>query len=90
MGAKTATASMEDWHKSGWVITASHVPTVIEAPPPRSTAPGELRDLPNEDYGEFIEDSAIAKQASEEYEATGIDDTIPYSEYRARRLGTDT
>ena len=33
------------------------------------------------------EDLALAEQALQEYEAKGIEDTIPYSEYRAKRLG---
>jgi hypothetical protein len=33
------------------------------------------------------EDLALAEQALEEYEAEGIEGTVPYSEYRAKRLG---
>ena len=90
MGATTATASMKDWHKSGWVITASHVLAVVEAPPPPATAPGELREVADEDYYETIEDLAVAKEALEEYEASGVVETTPYSEYRAQRLGSDS
>ena len=39
---------------------------------------------------EFIEDLAIAEQMLEDYEAHGIERTTPYSEYRARRLGSNT
>lgn len=90
MGAPTATASMKDWHKSGWIITASHVLVVVEAPPPPPTAPGELREVSSKDYYEVIEDIVVAKEALEEYEASGVVGTAPYSEYRARRLGTES
>ena len=33
------------------------------------------------------EDLALAEQALEEYEAEGIEGTVPYGEYRAKRLG---
>ena len=37
---------------------------------------------------ELIEDLAAAQQALAEYEAAGVEGAIPYSEYRAKRLGT--
>ena len=90
MGALTVTASMKDWHNSGWVISASHILAVLETPPPPPTALGELMERPDEVYHELLEDLALAKQASEEYKAKGVDNTIPYSEYRTQRLGTDS
>ena len=33
------------------------------------------------------EDLALAEQALGEYEAKGMDGTVPYSEYRKKRLG---
>ena len=33
------------------------------------------------------EDLALAEQALEKYEAEGIEGTVPYSEYRTKRLG---
>ena len=90
MDVPTVTASMADWFTTDWTIKASYSLASIDTPPPPPTAPGELRENPDELYEESLEDLAIAKQASEEYEASGIDDTIPYNEYRARRLGTDS
>lgn len=90
MDTLTATASMRDWHRSGWVITASHVPAVVEAPPPPPTAPDELRQIAEGDYHEVTEDLAVARQALEDYDSSDIGDTTPYSEYRAQRLGTDS
>ena len=34
------------------------------------------------------EDLALAEQALGEYEAKGIEGTVPYDEYRKKRLGT--
>ena len=33
------------------------------------------------------EDLVLAEQALQEYEAKGLEDTVPYSEYRKKRLG---
>ena len=52
---------------------------------PRSGQP----DLGNpDDSDELMEDLAAAQQAMEEYEAKGIEGTIPYSQYRSQRIGT--
>ena len=91
MGTLTASASMRDWHKSGWVIKASHILAGVETPPPPPTPPGELREsLDDEAYREEIEDIAAAKRALEDYEASGLGGTSSYSEYRAQRLGTES
>ena len=37
-----------------------------------------------------MEDMALAQQAVEEYEAKGIEGTIPYSQYRSKWLGTES
>lgn len=91
MGTLTATASMRDWHKSGWVIKASHILAVVEAPPPPPTPPGELREsLDDETYREELEDMTAAGQALEDYDASGAGGTSSYSEYRARRLESES
>ena len=36
------------------------------------------------------EDLALAEQALQEYETEGIEDTVPYDEYRKRRLGAES
>ena len=46
---------------------------------------GELVDS-DQDEG-LKEDLAAAQEAMEEYEAKGIEGTIPYSQYRSKRLG---
>ena len=43
-----------------------------------------------DEYQESIEDLAVARQAVEEYEAKGIEDTIPYSRYRSKWLGLES
>ena len=44
----------------------------------------------SEAYLELIKDLAVAKQALEDYEAHGIEHTTLYSEYRAKRLWSNT
>lgn len=51
-------------------------PSAIDAPPP--TASEDSQDS---------EDLVIAEEAEEEYNLRGIEGTIPYTEYRDRRLG---
>ena len=38
---------------------------------------------------ELREDQETAEKALKRYEAAGIEGTIPYSEYRAKRLGSE-
>ena len=45
-----------------------------------------LQRLEMDEYLELIEDVAAARQAVEEYEASGIDGSIAYGEYRERRF----
>ena len=65
--------------------------------PTLSRATGEpLRDceapqmVDADEYQESIEDLAVARQAVEEYEAKGIEGTIPYSQYRSKWLGPES
>ena len=51
----------------------------------REWGEGELVD--SDQYEELKEDLAAAQEAMEEYEAKGIKGTIPYSQYRSKRLG---
>ncbi len=39
---------------------------------------------------ELLEDLAIAKEADEEYDRQGLEGTIPYTEYRTKRLGSES
>ena len=41
-------------------------------------------------YLDLIDDLALAEQVLEDYEAHGIERTTPYTEYRAKRLGSNT
>ena len=43
-----------------------------------------------DEYQESIEDLAVARQAVEEYEAKGIEGTIPYGRYRSKWLGAES
>ncbi len=52
---------------------------------PRSGRPGFGSPA---DSDELMEDLAAAQQAVEEYEARGIEGTIPYTQYRSQRIGT--
>ena len=101
MSDQTSTTSMHDWMRSGWRIVPGDVLAESKALTP--PAPLATRDIFNErdtledrlqeqhdsmwDW-ELMEDLADAQQALEEYEAVGIEGTIPYSEYRAERLGS--
>ena len=48
---------------------------------------GEPEFLDSDEYEELAEDMALAQEAVEEYETKGIEGTIPYSQYRSKRLG---
>ena len=91
MIAQTATTSMKDWINSGWIITSLHYLAGLPPPPPAATGDlsGGLKLTGfDTDWEEFIDDLTAAQLAAEQYEAKGIEHTIPYSEYRARRLRT--
>ena len=62
---------------------------------PRATAEplGEWEEpdrVESDEYQELKEDLAAAQEAMEEYEAKGIEDTIPYSQYRSKWLGPES
>ena len=44
----------------------------------------------SDEYQESKEDLVAAQQAVEEYEADGIEGTIPYSRYRSKWLGLES
>ena len=55
--------------------------------------PNSVRDWEEpagEDADEKTMDLAMAQQAVEEYEAKGIEGTIPYSQYRSKWLGPES
>ena len=54
--------------------------------PPKDMDREESESLSAE---ELREDHETAEKALERYEAAGIEGTIPYSEYRAKRLGSE-
>ena len=43
-----------------------------------------------EEYDEFLEDLAMAKEAEEEHYKQGLEGTISYTEYRTKRLGSES
>ena len=101
MSDRTSTTSMEDWMRSGWMIFPSNVLAESEAlTPPAPLATKNISheqdtlenvlQVQHDSIGdwEFLEDLDEAQNALEEYEAVGIEGTIPYSEYRAKRLGS--
>ena len=47
-------------------------------------------EVDSEAYLELVDDLAIAEQVLEDYEAHGIERTTLYTEYRAKRLGSNT
>ena len=53
------------------------IPATADAPPP-----------PDSEHTREDEDLAIAEEAEKEYNLRGAKNTIPYTEYRDRRLGT--
>ena len=47
------------------------------------------KELKAEEYSELLEDFLIAREAEREYNTRGVEGSIPYTEYRNRRLGTN-
>ena len=101
MSDQTSTTSMKSWMRSGWRILPGNVLAESEALiPPAPAATMDIFDerdksenLLQEKHDsncdwELLEDLADAQKALEEYESVGIEGTIPYSEYRAKRLGS--
>ena len=58
------------------------------AEPLRECGAPEMVD--GDEYEELKEDLAAAQEAMEEYEATGIEGTISYSQYRSKWLGLES
>ena len=92
----TTSSSMKDW-MPGWSIAPCHV--LAGYAELTSPSPVAAADISNEwDASqaeslwaqELLEDHEAAEKALEQYEASGIEGTIPYSEYRARRLGSES
>ena len=54
----------------------------------KADRPERVGQEDSEAQRELMEDLALAERALEEYDAHGIEGTTPYSEYRAKRLGT--
>ena len=105
MTGLTATTSMRDWIDSGWTITSLHVLEIAgpQPSPPMANSEllkewdpaadalrGEFELMGPDAHWELIQDLAVAEQALEEYDVAGIEGTLPYSEYRARRLGPES
>ena len=60
----------------------------VAAEPLTEWGEGELVDTDQDE--ELKEDLAAAQEAMEEYEATGIEGTISYSQYRSKWLGLES
>ena len=60
----------------------------VAAEPLTEWGEGELVDSDQDE--ESKEDLAAAQEAMEEYEAKGIEGTIPYSQYRSKWLGPES
>ena len=94
--SSTTTSSMKDW-MPGWSIAPGHFLAgyaELTSPPPVAAADisNGWNALQAESLWaqEFLEDQETAEKVLEEYEAAGIEGTIPYSEYRAKRLGAES
>ena len=103
MYAMSTNTSTDTWVNSGWAISPGHALNVVDVPPPpashglvpdlfQSEPPlgGDLRVLDLDEYLELLEDVTEAQKAAEEYGARGIEGTIAYSEYRDKRLGSES
>lgn len=104
MNAFTATASMQDWFNQGWVINATHVIVALESPPlPPAATTEQLREWnqPSAEIGgdlegdlefssDILEEMAVAREVLANYETMGLDASVPYSKYRAKRLESDS
>ena len=65
-------------------------PTLPKATAEPLTEWAEPESVDADEYQESKEDMATAQQAMEEYEAKGIEGTIPYSQYRSKWLGPES
>ena len=101
MSAMSTNTTMNEWTRSGWVITPAHGLGIIDVPPPRAAnefaaelVPPQvnvgamLQVLEPEEYFEFVEDLLIAQETEREYDTRGVEGTISYTDYRNRRLGS--
>ena len=61
---------------------------LIESKAPHSSEVHQ--DSKPEVCAELLEDLAIAREAEEEYNRQGLEGTIPYTEYRTKRLGSES
>ncbi len=87
MISQTSSANMESWMSSQWIFASEHIPEIV-VPPPSPVLAEEI--LSPGEYEELMEDLATARRLQGEYADTGVEDTISYNEYRARRLGTES
>lgn len=103
MCALSTTTSTDIWATFAWVITPGHSASVVDIPPPRAadvlvddTPPPEMPGtdgpglLETEDHLDFLEDLLEAQEAEAIYEAQGLRDTILYTDYRNKRLGSES
>ena len=99
MYAASTNTSTDTWTSSGWVIRPGHELSLFEASPfgdfvaEELSCPAQLNDilliLDTEEQLEQLEDIKAAREAEDEYNLHGIEDTISYTDYRTRRLGTE-
>ena len=68
----------------------------MAGPKPRRRAPlhheraESVREWDDPAAEELAEDLTLAQQAVEEYETKDIEGTVPYSQYRSKRLGPES
>ena len=102
MNFYTIDTSTDTWVSSGWIIRPGYGTGDVDMPPPRAAEPNMylpystelsvmegLRVMEIQEYLEFLEDLAIAEKVEEEYFSGGIEGTVPYGQYRNRRLGSE-
>ena len=76
---------MELHHWNGEVVCRAEL---IEPTKPHSN--DVHKENKSEECLELLADIAVAKEAEEEYDRQGLEGTISYAEYRAKRLGSES
>ena len=93
MFTMSATTDMNEWTRSGWVFSPGHHVGIVDSPPPQAAEEfleEVLQGVDPEEFSELLEDTLLARDAEGEYGTRGVESCISYTEYRNKRLGSNS